>query len=160
MKSSTRQNSDEITVRERDVLLLAQKGRSNREIAIALGITENTVRFHLKELHSKLETFGDREQLRKHRWFGGAFLLGLKLRAGTFATVAAVGLMSAGGFIAVRAAHDAKADLPDAKKPDSICVVALSETPVAGINANAGAATNMRCFASMEEKQAYYDSLP
>ncbi|MBA4180019.1 MAG: hypothetical protein C0506_05465 [Anaerolinea sp.] len=157
---TVQQHSDEITVRERDVLLLAQQGRSNREIAIALGITENTVRFHLKELHSKLGTLGDREQLRTYRWFGGAFLLGLKLRAATFATVATIGLASAGGFIAVRAAYDAKAGAEEARKSGAGCVVALAITPAAGTTVDAGTPPTPRCFASEEEKQAYYDSLP
>ena len=56
----------ELTPRERDVLVLVIRGLTNRAIALQLGISENAVRYHLKELHSKLGTDGDRGRLR--RW--------------------------------------------------------------------------------------------
>jgi DNA-binding CsgD family transcriptional regulator len=59
--------SDILTPREREVLALATHGRTNDEIADALGITRNAVRYHLKEIHSKLHTGGDRSRLARLR---------------------------------------------------------------------------------------------
>lgn len=43
-----------LTNREREVLLLLVKGRSNKEIASALGISDETAKSHLKTLFAKL----------------------------------------------------------------------------------------------------------
>jgi two-component system, NarL family, response regulator len=43
-----------LTERELDVITLLVRGRSNREIAIQLGITEGTVKVHLNNLYTKL----------------------------------------------------------------------------------------------------------
>ncbi len=45
---------EELTPRERDVLVLVAEGRANREIAEQLGISEHTVKFHLAALFGKL----------------------------------------------------------------------------------------------------------
>lgn len=45
---------DELTDREREVLRSASSGASNREIAGALHISENTVKFHMKNILDKL----------------------------------------------------------------------------------------------------------
>lgn len=45
---------ESLTPRERDVLAQVALGRSNRQIAHALGITENTVKFHLATVYAKL----------------------------------------------------------------------------------------------------------
>ena len=44
----------ELTGRETDVLKLLTRGRSNKEIASALCISEDTVKSHLKTLFTKL----------------------------------------------------------------------------------------------------------
>jgi DNA-binding NarL/FixJ family response regulator len=43
-----------LTPRERDVLDLASRGLSNRDIGVALGISEHTVKFHLAAIYGKL----------------------------------------------------------------------------------------------------------
>ena len=45
---------DELTEREKEVLALVARGATNKEIAAALYITENTVSFHMKHILSKL----------------------------------------------------------------------------------------------------------
>lgn len=54
---------DGLTPRERDVLRHAASGLTNEGIAFALGISRNAVRFHLKQIHSKLGTGGKRARL-------------------------------------------------------------------------------------------------
>lgn len=41
--------------REREVVNLLLEGKSNKQIALALHITENTVEFHLKNIYSKVQ---------------------------------------------------------------------------------------------------------
>jgi DNA-binding NarL/FixJ family response regulator len=43
-----------LTARERDVLEMASRGLSNREIGAALGISEHTAKFHLAAIYGKL----------------------------------------------------------------------------------------------------------
>ena len=45
---------EELTEREQEVLTLLTKGRSNKEIASDLSISEDTVKYHLKTLFTKL----------------------------------------------------------------------------------------------------------
>ncbi|MBI4321511.1 MAG: response regulator transcription factor [Chloroflexi bacterium] len=45
----------ELTNRETDVLKLVARGASNKEIALALKITENTVKYHLGNIMQKLQ---------------------------------------------------------------------------------------------------------
>ena len=49
-----RAKREQLTERERDVLASLIKGRSNKEIASSLGISEDTVKSHLKTLFAKL----------------------------------------------------------------------------------------------------------
>ncbi|MGD0260089.1 MAG: response regulator transcription factor [Verrucomicrobiota bacterium] len=51
---AARQQRAELSERERQVLLLLVRGRSNKEIASALFVTEDTVKAHLKTLFVKL----------------------------------------------------------------------------------------------------------
>lgn len=46
--------ADRLTAREVEVLRLVTMGRRNKEIAAALGITENTVKYHLRNILEKL----------------------------------------------------------------------------------------------------------
>lgn len=45
---------ERLSDRERDMLLLLVNGITNREIAGRLFVSENTVKFHLKNIYSKL----------------------------------------------------------------------------------------------------------
>ncbi len=45
---------DQLTAREREVLRLVANGTTNREIAIALSVTENTIKVHLRNILEKL----------------------------------------------------------------------------------------------------------
>jgi hypothetical protein len=85
---------------------LASSGRTNQQIAAELGISRNAVRYHLKELHSKLETGGQREELRAPRWrrlIGSFFALHLG-KAGAAMSFGIVGgtlaLAAVGAYIA------------------------------------------------------------
>jgi DNA-binding NarL/FixJ family response regulator len=46
--------ADELTEREQEVLRAVSSGASNREVAAALHISENTVKFHMKNILDKL----------------------------------------------------------------------------------------------------------
>ena len=53
----------ELTPRQGEILALIARGRSNKEIAYALGIRERTVKFHVASLFEKLGTSSRTEAL-------------------------------------------------------------------------------------------------
>lgn len=59
-----------LTARERDVLALLVRGASNREIAEALVVTDNTVKYHLKNILQKLH-LRNRAQVVAYAWQHG-----------------------------------------------------------------------------------------
>ena len=60
-KLASRMEGPELTERERDVIKLMSKGRSNSEIAAALFVSEGTVKFHVNHILNKLDV-NDRTQ--------------------------------------------------------------------------------------------------
>ncbi len=54
-----------LTERENDVLLRLAQGLTNKQIALALGISEHTVKFHVSSIYSKLGVSSRTEALRK-----------------------------------------------------------------------------------------------
>jgi DNA-binding NarL/FixJ family response regulator len=55
---------DPLTAREREVLQLAAEGLANKQIALSLGISEHTVKFHLSSLYTKLGATSRTEAIR------------------------------------------------------------------------------------------------
>jgi DNA-binding NarL/FixJ family response regulator len=53
-----------LTRREREILVLAAQGHSNRELARLLWITEQTVKFHLSNIYAKLDVANRTEAAR------------------------------------------------------------------------------------------------
>ena len=53
----------ELTPRQRDILAHIAQGRSNKQIAFALGIRERTVKFHIAALFERLGTSSRTEAL-------------------------------------------------------------------------------------------------
>lgn len=56
---------DRITGREEDVLRLLAEGLTNKQIALALQISEHTVKFHVSSIYSKLGVSNRAEAVRK-----------------------------------------------------------------------------------------------
>jgi RNA polymerase sigma factor (sigma-70 family) len=55
---------DPLTERERQVLQLTAQGLANKQIATSLDISENTVKFHLSSLYTKLGVTSRTEAVR------------------------------------------------------------------------------------------------
>lgn len=53
-RSGTAMPSDDLTPREREILRLLAEGLANREIAALLGLSDHTVKFHLRAVFTKL----------------------------------------------------------------------------------------------------------
>ena len=54
-----------LTDRESEVLGLVAKGMANKQIAVALGISEHTVKFHVSSIYSKLNVTNRTEAVRE-----------------------------------------------------------------------------------------------
>lgn len=54
-----------LTDREAEVLGLLSKGMANKQIAVALGISEHTVKFHVSSIYSKLNVTNRTEAVRE-----------------------------------------------------------------------------------------------
>lgn len=54
-----------LSPRELEILQALQSGMSNRQIAAEAGITQDTVKFHLKNVYGKLGIGGDAPSLNK-----------------------------------------------------------------------------------------------
>lgn len=61
-----RSGADELTVREREVWALIAEGRTNVQIAAALQLSENTVKFHVQHLFQKLGVKNRTEAALRH----------------------------------------------------------------------------------------------
>jgi len=59
-----------LTAKEHEVLLLLSRNLSNKEIALAMDIGEGTIKFHLKNLYSKLDAAGRRHAVARARQLG------------------------------------------------------------------------------------------
>ena len=62
--------AEPLTDRELGVLRLLAQGLQNKEVALALGISENTIKFHVSSIYSKLGASNRTEALRKGAQFG------------------------------------------------------------------------------------------
>ena len=152
--------TSDLTATERRVLALAQRGLTNQQIAAELGISENGVRYHLKELHSKLGTSGDRALLRSRQWKVSALGVLLGQKATGVGIAAGIGALSVAGYFAIQYAHESRADTSvEADSPAIYCVAELQPTPGADDQSH-GRSEGERCFDTPQEVQAYYQSLP
>jgi hypothetical protein len=87
------------------VLQFASLGLSNQQIAERLGISRGGVRYHLKELHSKLETGSQRAILRARGW-GRHTLVLVALTSKSLVASGATALMVASTVGAAYLAYD------------------------------------------------------
>jgi DNA-binding NarL/FixJ family response regulator len=61
---------DPLTAREMEVIQLMAQGLANKQIALALGISEHTVKFHLSALYAKLNSTSRTEAVKRGIEFG------------------------------------------------------------------------------------------
>ena len=54
-----------LTAREMEVIQLMAQGLANKQIALALGISEHTVKFHLSSLYAKLNSTSRTEAVKR-----------------------------------------------------------------------------------------------
>jgi DNA-binding NarL/FixJ family response regulator len=57
--------SRDLSKREKDVVELLLQGKSNKQIALTLGIAETTVEFHLRNVYTKLQVHSRAEAILK-----------------------------------------------------------------------------------------------
>jgi DNA-binding NarL/FixJ family response regulator len=70
-KPSTKNNSEDLSSREMDILVQLSKGLSNKEIASNLSISSETVRNHLRHIYEKLHVHCRTEAVVKYLQSGG-----------------------------------------------------------------------------------------
>jgi LuxR family maltose regulon positive regulatory protein len=58
-------STDDLGKREQEVVELLLQGKSNKQIALILGISDHTVEFHLKNLYAKLQVLSRTEAIKK-----------------------------------------------------------------------------------------------
>jgi DNA-binding CsgD family transcriptional regulator len=107
MHDSSTPSGSGLTPTQRLVFDLAASGLTNNEIATALGISRNAVRFHLKSIHAILGTGSDRSLLVRVGAAPIRRLLALIppcLAPQTAGVIAVLGV-SLAGMLVVRAAH-------------------------------------------------------
>ncbi len=64
-------DSGPLTERETEVLALLSRGMANKQIAVALGISEHTVKFHVSSIYTKLNATNRTQAVReglRHGW--------------------------------------------------------------------------------------------
>jgi len=152
MASSIDPGESALTAREREVLELASKGLTNEDIASRLSITRNAVRYHLKEIHSKLGTGSSRARLRNYSVRGWLSGLGIA-KAGGLASMAGVVALSAAGAFGVMYAHDT-ADSKDSEDTQ-YCYGEAMMTPAPGYVGPPPTPRPSVCFETREEAAAY-----
>jgi LuxR family transcriptional regulator, maltose regulon positive regulatory protein len=59
-----------LTLKEREVLLLMSRSLSNKEIALAMGIGEQTIKWHVKNLFGKLDAASRKHAVARARILG------------------------------------------------------------------------------------------
>jgi LuxR family transcriptional regulator, maltose regulon positive regulatory protein len=59
-----------LTLKERNILQLLERGLTNKEIALGLGVTDETVKWHLKNLFAKLSVGTRKHAVHKARMIG------------------------------------------------------------------------------------------
>ena len=57
--------TEQLTAREKEVIQLMAQGLANKQIALALGISEHTVKFHLSSLYAKLNCTSRTEAVKR-----------------------------------------------------------------------------------------------
>ena len=70
VRGKTAESALPVTSREMDVLRLVAQGKYNRQIAMALGITEGTVKNHITNVYDKLQVHS-RAELVAYAWQNG-----------------------------------------------------------------------------------------
>lgn len=70
IEAETLRDVPDLTVREKDMILFLSNGLTNKEIAEALGVSENTIKTHLKSLYQKLDVKNRTEAVAEARFFG------------------------------------------------------------------------------------------
>ena len=59
-----------LTAKEREVLTLISRNLSNKEIALAMGIGEQTIKWHVKNLFNKLDAANRKHAVARARLLG------------------------------------------------------------------------------------------